>query len=781
MDVFIQRQSVDLAKDNPILVREQPLIKGDANALQWVVMVTKGGVPVNLAGATATLYCARGDGEESSGGTTWSSATATAAGVVTAILPQDAANVSGPVGCALRITRDGVSVTVARMAVMAIDPNGSDIIDVGKLMPNIDEVLAAVARCDAASAAAENAAADANKAVDLIDGRIDAVSREITDLLDVENTKNLYNKNGPKYQYGIGSANLDVQTNSKNFAIIIDVLPNTTYTFSGIRFGWNICYEFAQDAGKVQVGSTALKKTFEGLDYFNGDRGYKTFTTTESTKAILVLYWRDGVDANAEETKREYIQLENGEKCTDYVQYGRYSERLKKIEEQSDVTLSKIDEAAWSLYLKNITLFCRKSNGFWAEHPTWWSRQYEVAALCAHGRYIYTGSHLGFKKWDTTCESDPIDITQTLSSNRYLQKNVNQDCDQWSINPWGTGGGERIPYKMEYYNGYIYAIARGGSGFVADDAEERKPNTNAKGETEIDGTVGYFIIMDTDLNVIYKEGYYGSKKTEVGYRKPAGFVICDEKIYISCQLYGWMCYNIKDPVAPTLLYAYSPLDESVVVSINGADLSSKCGPIEYQNGCIFMKNENTYYTCAGYVDGIHVWDVTDISAPTEIKNDIVTGDYGLFWQFRIKENKWNTFAHLFDVEVIGNKMYATVAPTTTHGNDEERIAGLIVLDIEDLSAPTYKYYPISKKDWNYYRKIGDVKPSHLLVTADKILLNNGNKGIAVYDNSGDEPVYRGCITSDGDEIYQMVKTDDGRLISGCHIAPYNFRINRGIN
>lgn len=164
MDVFIQRQSVDLVKDNPILVRDQPLIKGDANALQWVVTVTKGGVPVNLAGATATLYCARGDGEEASGGTTWSGATATADGVVTAVLPQDAANVSGPVGCALRIARDGASVTVARMAVLAIDPNGSDIIDVGKRVPSLDELLAAVERCEAAAAAAERGANTANTA-----------------------------------------------------------------------------------------------------------------------------------------------------------------------------------------------------------------------------------------------------------------------------------------------------------------------------------------------------------------------------------------------------------------------------------------------------------------------------------------------------------------------------------------------------------------------------------------------------------------------------------------
>ena len=172
MDSFIQRQSVDLLRDNPILVRDQPIIKGDTNALRWIVTVTKGGVPVDFTGATASLYCARAMLDDESSGTTWSSAATTTDGTVTAVLPQDAANVAGPVGCTLRVTQNGASVTVARMAVMAIDPNGSDIVDVGKRMPNIDEVLAAVARCEEAASSAEIAANNANSAAAEIDSKI---------------------------------------------------------------------------------------------------------------------------------------------------------------------------------------------------------------------------------------------------------------------------------------------------------------------------------------------------------------------------------------------------------------------------------------------------------------------------------------------------------------------------------------------------------------------------------------------------------------------------------
>lgn len=164
MDGFTQYQKVDLDKNNLILIRDQPIIKGDTNALKWIVTVTKGGKVVDLTGATATLYCARAKSNDDEGGTTWSEATVASGGMITAILPKDAANIPGAVGCALRVTQGSYSVTVARMSVQAADPNGSDIVDEGKRIPNIDEVLAAVSRCERAAASAESATKSANAA-----------------------------------------------------------------------------------------------------------------------------------------------------------------------------------------------------------------------------------------------------------------------------------------------------------------------------------------------------------------------------------------------------------------------------------------------------------------------------------------------------------------------------------------------------------------------------------------------------------------------------------------
>lgn len=181
MEGFTQRQAIELTQSNPVLVRDQPIVKGDVQALVWIVTVKKNGVPVDLAGATASLYCARALSEDGSGGTTYSAATIESGGAVKAVLPTDAANIPGPVGCMIRVTRDGVSVAVARMAVMAVDQTGDDILDEGKRIPSLDEIAASIARCDAAAEKAEGAAASVGDALKQVASAIGAANGAAND------------------------------------------------------------------------------------------------------------------------------------------------------------------------------------------------------------------------------------------------------------------------------------------------------------------------------------------------------------------------------------------------------------------------------------------------------------------------------------------------------------------------------------------------------------------------------------------------------------------------
>lgn len=181
MEGFTQRQTIELTQSNSVLVRDQPLVKRDVQALVWIVTIKKNGVPVDLTGATASLYCARALSEDGSGGTTYSEATVESGGEVKAVLPRDAANIPGPVGCTIRVTRDGASVAVARMAVMAIDPTGDDILDEGKRIPSLDEIMASIARCDAAAEKAESAATSVGNALKQVASAIEAANGAASD------------------------------------------------------------------------------------------------------------------------------------------------------------------------------------------------------------------------------------------------------------------------------------------------------------------------------------------------------------------------------------------------------------------------------------------------------------------------------------------------------------------------------------------------------------------------------------------------------------------------
>lgn len=173
-DGFICRQTVEMTADNPMMIRRQPIIKGDKGALIWRVTVTRYGKPADLTGATADLYCARaadvqrdqdGGGEEAGGGTTYSEAEILEGGVVQAELPADAANVPGPVVCLLRIRRGEAVVGVARMAVDAVDLVGSDIVDEGNRILSLGALVEAAQRCEEAAQAAETAAAGVETAI----------------------------------------------------------------------------------------------------------------------------------------------------------------------------------------------------------------------------------------------------------------------------------------------------------------------------------------------------------------------------------------------------------------------------------------------------------------------------------------------------------------------------------------------------------------------------------------------------------------------------------------
>lgn len=189
---FIIPQTIDLRRENTLLHYEQQLAHGDDGAHKWCVTVLDGGKEADLTGAKATCYFTRAANA--------AERAAQGVSVVSVIMEnKDAGNpveiefekacYAGVGRCVaeMRLTKDGRTVTLARMAAELARVASDAISDPGNLLPSIEELLAqqdamieATEAGKAATADANAAAARANAAADNVDALI-AEAEEATE------------------------------------------------------------------------------------------------------------------------------------------------------------------------------------------------------------------------------------------------------------------------------------------------------------------------------------------------------------------------------------------------------------------------------------------------------------------------------------------------------------------------------------------------------------------------------------------------------------------------
>ena len=159
--VFDEVQVIDLLRSNPVQVRSQPIERGDNMALRWTVDVRLGGKSVPSEGLAFAVYCARSDGVTVRG----DDIRIEGSKIVT-MIPQDAANVPGPVVCMLRLSgTDGENAALAWLSLTAVDTVGEAIIDQGTRLPSLEEMMAQTLRAAEAANKAEAAAGRAEAAI----------------------------------------------------------------------------------------------------------------------------------------------------------------------------------------------------------------------------------------------------------------------------------------------------------------------------------------------------------------------------------------------------------------------------------------------------------------------------------------------------------------------------------------------------------------------------------------------------------------------------------------
>lgn len=189
---------------------------------------------------------------------------------------------------------------------------------------------------------------------------------------------------------------------------------------------------------------------------------------------------------------------------------------------------------------------------------------------------------------------------------------------------------------------------------------------------------------------------------------------------------------------------------------------------ETQQGHFYEKADGqVLYISCGFGDGVHIWDVTDMSSSV-----------------RPTLYNWNGFAHAdiwkvdnmlaqhtFDCVINYPYVYCTIAPSTTIINYDNtngttlRRAGILTIDISNLSniQATMQLVPIDKRPT--FENEGDPRPTSIAQVGNKLFINNGNIGVTMFDvTDPSTPVYADSFKYDFYNIGYLIATSDKELI-----------------
>lgn len=272
--------------------------------------------------------------------------------------------------------------------------------------------------------------------------------------------------------------------------------------------------------------------------------------------------------------------------------------------------------------------------------------------------------------------------------------------------------------------------------------------------TEISNkTAGAFVVLNkNDLSTV--------SCTKLG-KKVSRLIKHGNLLIVNLQMLGWAIYDISEPSTPVLL---SEVDFTTSVTN------------ETQGGEVFEVGNRTYYAAAGFGDGIRMYDITDFVSYVDDPGSFgsvpqissVAGEGNFLWYFIFSSFSALKGLHTYDLTVNYPYVYATIAESKSDTINADRVQGIVTLDVTNITTCpfTYNLSMIATEDKNDITTGSDSEPSIICRMGNTIIVNNDNKGIAIFDatHRPDKPEYEGVyLPHDGCCIYRMVATEDGRL------------------
>lgn len=226
--------------------------------------------------------------------------------------------------------------------------------------------------------------------------------------------------------------------------------------------------------------------------------------------------------------------------------------------------------------------------------------------------------------------------------------------------------------------------------------------------------------------------------------KGTDIYLYNNHLIMNC-LRGFNIYDICNPIKPILKYTHRDYDYT-----------------EYQGADFFTEGGRNYMAVSNYTRGLSIWDITDMSNPTCVAKKTFEG--------LIAEDGTSLqgTGYSFDVKVDYPYVYSTWANNTPYMNTAYWHIGLLTYDISSFSNITMKLTEIPSSDRYSITTDGDKRPTRIVKLGNRVILNNSNKGISVFNvNDASNIYYEGTFgVNDNASTNPIYVTEDGKIFVG---------------
>lgn len=243
--------------------------------------------------------------------------------------------------------------------------------------------------------------------------------------------------------------------------------------------------------------------------------------------------------------------------------------------------------------------------------------------------------------------------------------------------------GNSIP-SMVVYNGFLYAGVR----------------TSQAGFPSTEYVNGSIDIIKLDDFTLVSRNHINKKISRVSIYTKQDRVY----LFVNLQMRGLHVYDVTNPES--------------VLKIYDKDYPEGSSVHELQGGTFFSINEKDYYFATGFGDGFTIYDISDINNITEI----------LYWK-DLQKNFPNT--HTFESVIDYPFVYMTIAPQHAYSDFDDRIQGILAVNISNLASLSYKLYEIPN-EYKCKDVLSDPQPTQIRKRGNKLYINNSENGIAVF-------------------------------------------------